>query len=115
MTRLRRITLFIVVLSIILGISAVSSLLDPYSIYGRFSLYVLKPLWASVLNLWSAVDSAPEIRIALASVAGITLALLTMAVIGAVAFKMAVHFATQCVLWVLLSALYRIIQYSVST
>ncbi|MDE6188362.1 MAG: 4Fe-4S binding protein, partial [Duncaniella sp.] len=87
MTRLRRITLFIVVLSIILGISAVSSLLDPYSIYGRFSLYVLKPLWASVLNLWSAVDSAPEIRIALASVAGIALALLTMAVIGAVAFK----------------------------
>ncbi|MDE6122005.1 MAG: 4Fe-4S binding protein, partial [Duncaniella dubosii] len=32
MTRLRRIALFIVVLSIVLGISAVSSLLDPYSI-----------------------------------------------------------------------------------
>ena len=86
MTRLRRIALFIVVLSIILGISAVSSLLDPYSIYGRFSLYVLKPAWAFVLNLWSTVDSAPQIRIALASVAGFVVAVSSMAIIGAIAF-----------------------------
>lgn len=87
MARLRSIMLFIVVLSIILGVSAVSSVLDPYSIYGRFSLYVLKPVWASVLNLWSAVDSAPQTRFAVASVAGMLLSVVMMVVIGAVAFK----------------------------
>ncbi|MCM1076817.1 MAG: 4Fe-4S dicluster domain-containing protein [Bacteroides sp.] len=86
MTCLRRIMLFFMVLSIILGISAITSLLDPYSIFGRFGFYVLKPLWAFVLNLWTGIDSAPQIRLAVASMLGIVLAVVMILVIGAIAF-----------------------------
>ena len=86
-TRLRMVTLFIVVLSIILGISALSTLLDPYSIFGRFGLYVLRPLWAFVLNLWSKIDSAPQIRFAVASITGMVISFVTMMIIGAIAMR----------------------------
>lgn len=86
-TRMRRITLFVVVVSIFLGISAVTTLLDPYSIFGRFGFYVLKPLWGFVLDSWSNIDSAPQVRFAVASFAGMILAFLTMVVIGTLAFR----------------------------
>ena len=44
-TSLRHISLFIVVLSIFLGISAVTSFFDPYSVFGRFGLNVVRPIW----------------------------------------------------------------------
>lgn len=83
-TRLRAIMLFLVALSIVLGISALSSLLDPYSIFGRFGLYVIKPLWASILNLWG---TTPQLRFGVASLAGMLVSVLTMVIIGAIAFR----------------------------
>ena len=86
-TRTRRITLFVVVVSILLGISAVTTLLDPYSIFGRFGFYVLKPIWAFVLDSWSNIDSAPQVRFAVASFSGMILSFLTMVLIGTLAFR----------------------------
>lgn len=84
---LRTAVLFVVVLSVFLGLSALTTLLDPYSIFGRFGVYVVKPLWAEVLNLWSAVDSALPIRFGVASLLGAVIAGLTMLVIGVLAFR----------------------------
>lgn len=86
-TRLRMTMLFIVVVSIILGISALSSLLDPYSIFGRFGLYVLKPLWGFFLNLWSSIDGAPQLRFGVASLTGMVIAFVTMVIVGAIAMR----------------------------
>lgn len=87
LTRLRQISLFIVVISILLGVSAVYSLLDPYSIYGRFCLNIVRPLWAWILNLWTVVDGAPQMRIAFASVLGLVISMVTMTVIAVIAFR----------------------------
>lgn len=83
---LRNMTLFVVVLSILLGISAVTSLLDPYSIFGRFSVYVIKPVWGWILNQWSALNDTPPVRIAVGSMLGTGIAVVTMSFVGAMAF-----------------------------
>lgn len=92
-TSLRHITLFIVVLSIFLGISALTSLFDPYSGFGRFGLNVIKPLWGEVLNLYYGMEKLPPLRIAVASGLGISIAILTMLIVGAIAFR---HGRTVC-------------------
>ncbi len=87
LTGLRFVSLFIVVLSIVLGISAVTMLLDPFSIYGRFASDILKPLWGYILNVWNDMNSLPQVKITVASVLGLVIATVTMLVVGALAFK----------------------------
>lgn len=72
-TGFRYALLALVVLSMGLGISAVTSLLDPYSVFGRFSSYILKPLWGGVQNIISEVNGEPRIRIMTASLFGMVL------------------------------------------
>lgn len=85
--KLRNISLFVVVVSIFLGISVVTSLIDPYSIYGRFCLDILRPLWGWCLNLYSSVAGNPPVKIAIASTLGIVVAFLSMAIIAVLAFR----------------------------
>lgn len=92
-TSLRHITLFIVVLSIFLGISAVTSFFDPYSVFGRFGLNVIKPLWGEVLNLFYQMEKQPPLRVAAASALGMGVALVTMVIVGLIAFR---HGRTVC-------------------
>lgn len=92
-TSIRHITLFIVVLSIFLGISAVTSFFDPYSVFGRFGLNVIKPLWGETLNLFYQMEKQPPLRVAAASALGMGVALVTMVVVGLIAFR---HGRTVC-------------------
>lgn len=92
-TSLRHITLFIVVLSIFLGISAVTSFFDPYSVFGRFGLNVIKPLWGEALNLFYQMEKQPPLRVAAASALGMGVALVTMVIVGLIAFR---HGRTVC-------------------
>lgn len=85
--RLRNIVLFVVVVSILLGISVITSLLDPYSIYGRFCVDILRPVWGAVINVYSSIAGAPPVRIAFASALGMTITLVTMIVVSVVAFR----------------------------
>lgn len=87
MTSLRQTALFIVVLSIVLGISAVTTLLDPYSIFGRFAFDVVRPAWGWILNLWCEANSYPPVKIGIASMLGLVISIVTMLVIGALAFR----------------------------
>ena len=93
LTRLRRTMLFIVVLSIVLGISALTSLLDPYSIFGRFAVNIIKPIWGATLNAWAQIDGAPQVKLAVASAFGMILSVVTMLIIGAIALR---HGRTFC-------------------
>lgn len=93
LTRLRHAVLFFVVLSVVMGISALAVLLDPYSIFGRFAVNILKPLWGLALNVWSQIDGYPQVRIAFASALGAGLSVVTMMLIAAVAFR---HGRTFC-------------------
>ncbi|MCM1354955.1 MAG: 4Fe-4S dicluster domain-containing protein [Staphylococcus sp.] len=87
LTRLRRIMLFIVALSIVLGVSAVTSLLDPYSIFGRFAMEVLRPAWGMILNVWNDFYSYPPVKIGLASMLGLVITIVTMLTISVLAFR----------------------------
>lgn len=87
LTGLRYVSLFIVVLSIFLGISAVTMLLDPFSIYGRFASDMLKPLWGYILKVWNDINSVPQVRITVASMLGLVISAITMLVIGVLAFR----------------------------
>lgn len=87
MTRLRRIMLFIVALSIVLGISTVTTLLDPYSIFGRFAAEIVRPAWGTVLNIWNDINSYPPVRIGIASMLGAAISIVTMLIVGALAFR----------------------------
>ena len=92
-TSLRHISLFIVVLSIFLGISAVTSFFDPYSVFGRFGLNVVRPIWGEILNAWYEIEKQPQLRVAVASGLGISIAVVTMLIVGLIAF---LHGRTLC-------------------
>lgn len=81
LTKCRNISLAIVLIAIFLGISAVTDLLDPWTIYARACDYLAKPLWGVALNL----VADPPVRIALASVAGIVVAALSIIAVGVLA------------------------------
>lgn len=83
LTKVRNLTLIVVVISIFLGISAVLTALDPYSIYSRFCVYCVKPVWYALCNLFSS----EPIRFAAASVTGISVSLGFIGVIGWIALK----------------------------
>lgn len=82
-TALRRAALFVVVVAIVMGWAAVTSLIDPYSIYARFCVYVVKPVWGYAVNLLST----PPVKIAAASLTGIAVATLTMMAVGLTAWR----------------------------
>lgn len=90
---LRYSLLSLTVLSFALGISAVTSLLDPYSVFGRFGTYILHPLWGGILNLFSLIDASPQLRMMSASIFGLVLASVTMLIVAAIAFR---HGRTIC-------------------
>lgn len=92
-TRLRYTMLFFVVLSIVLGISAVTSLLDPYSVFARFASYIIKPLWGLALNVWNEIDGNPQLKVAVASMLGAVLSAVMMLIVAAISFR---HGRTLC-------------------
>ena len=81
LNKCRNISLTLVIISIFLGIGAVTDLVNPWTIYARACEYLVKPLWGFALNL----VADPPVRIALASVAGIIVAALSITVIGVLA------------------------------
>lgn len=83
LTALRNIALFVVVLSIILGISLITSYLDPYSLYGRLCLNVLQPIF----EVGKSLFSSPGFTIVTASITGVCTTLLIIGVIGWLAAK----------------------------
>lgn len=85
--KLRNIVLFIVVVSIFLGISFITTVIDPYSIYGRFCIDILRPLWGLILNLKAMIEGSPAVRIAFASAFGMSLTVVVMIVISVLAFR----------------------------
>lgn len=80
--KLRNIVLSAVILSIFLGISVITSLLDPYSIYGRFCLDILRPMWGWILNLKAWAVGSPQVKIASASLLGGLITILSIAVVA---------------------------------
>lgn len=83
LTRCRNISLFMVVVSIFLGVSVVTVLTDPWSIYSRACSYILKPVWGWTVNL----VSEPPVKIAAASLIGIIVAGISMMAIGLLAAR----------------------------
>ncbi len=75
---LRNISLFVIVLSLLLGVTLLTSLLDPFSIYSRFCVYTVKPLWIRFTDFFTTVPG----RLAAASATGITVGTLTIAIIS---------------------------------
>ncbi len=84
--RLRIVILALVVVSVCLGISAVTSLLDPYSVFGRFASYCLRPLYGGTLNIVAEIEGDPRVRIMAASLFGIILSGVMMLIVGTIAF-----------------------------
>lgn len=83
LTKVRNLSLTVVVISIFLGISIILSFIDPYSIYSRFCVYVVKPVWIAIGNLFSSVP----VKFAAASATGIAVALGFVVLIGWVASR----------------------------
>ncbi|MCM1164368.1 MAG: 4Fe-4S dicluster domain-containing protein [Muribaculaceae bacterium] len=83
LTAWRNISLLALVVSVFLGVSIIVMLLDPYSIYSRFCVYVLKPVWGVVVNIFSE----KSVKMAAASATGITVALILMSIIGYLAAR----------------------------
>ncbi len=81
--KLRNLTLSIVAVSIILGMSVVITFLDPYSLYSRGCVYVLQPVWIWVSNLFS---SRP-LTLGAASATGIISSFVILGAIAAVASR----------------------------
>ncbi len=81
--RLRNLTLSVVVLSIFLGISAVITFFDPYSIYARGCVYLVQPVWLWISNFFSSVP----VTIGAASLLGIVSSFVILGVIAAVAMR----------------------------
>lgn len=81
LNKCRNISLAVVLLAIFLGISAVTDLLNPWTIYARACDYLVKPLCAAVSNL----VADPPVRIALASAAGMSVAGLSIIAVGVLA------------------------------
>ncbi len=82
-THLRNISLFVVVVSVLLGVSVITTLVDPYSIYSRLCVYVLKPIWGFAYNLFAS----KPVMLAAASATGIVVSIVTIAAIGWLAAK----------------------------
>lgn len=83
LTKWRNVSLACVVLAIFAGITLVTSLVDPWSIYSRACANVVKPAWGWFINIFSE----PAVKIASASVFGVTVSAISMGVIGWVAFR----------------------------
>ena len=83
LTKCRNIALFLVVVAILLGVSAVTVLTDPWSIYSRACVYMVKPAWGWIVNL----VSQPPVKIAAASVLGIIVAAVSILIVGLLAAR----------------------------
>ncbi len=81
LSKCRNITLAIVLAAILLGVSAVTDLANPWTLYARACDYLFKPLWGTVLNLFAD----PAVKITVASVAGIIVAALSIIAVGVLA------------------------------
>ena len=83
LTRLRNISLVLTAVSIFLGIGVATSHIDPWGIYSDLCTDVLKPLWGTAVNAFSA----PPVMIASASLTGIAISLTITGVISWLATK----------------------------
>lgn len=72
--------LIVTVGSLLVGISIIPMLLDPYSAYGRIASNIFRPVWLFVTHSLIA-------RVAVASAAGLIIAILTIAIVGALAYR----------------------------
>ncbi len=88
-TAIRNATLIAVIACILVGISVVTSLIDPYSAYSRIAINVLRPAWEageSALFSIGWLANAPA-RIGYASLMAFIIALITLGLIGTLAFR----------------------------
>lgn len=85
--KLRNFVFLAVVVSIFLGISVITSLFDPYIIYKRFCIDILRPVWGVCLNMYAWVTSSQPVKIAVASAFGVTVSIVTMVVVAVMAFR----------------------------
>lgn len=81
LTRCRNITLVIVVVALLFGVVKVSSLVNPWNIYTRTCVYLVKPVWGWMVNL----VADPQVKIVMASVAGLVVALVSIVAISILA------------------------------
>lgn len=72
--------LTVTVCALVGGIAIVPMLIDPYSAYGRIASNILRPAWLFITGNLTA-------RVAIASAAGLIIALLTLAVIATLALR----------------------------
>lgn len=85
--KLPNIVLFGTVVSILLGVSLITSLLDPYSIYARFCVNLLRPLWGWILNLISSMCGTTPVMIASASLLGMSIAVVMILLVAGLAVR----------------------------
>lgn len=83
LAKCRNISLAIVLLALVFGVSVVTHLIDPWSIYSRTCVYIVKPAWGWLVNLMSQTP----VMIATASIAGIIVAGVSIVAISIVAAK----------------------------
>lgn len=83
LTRCRNVCLTIVVVAVMLGLSVVIALTDPWCIYSRACAYIVRPIWGFIVNLFAQ----PPVRIAFASVLGSIVALVSIVIIGVLAAR----------------------------
>lgn len=96
---LRYTVLGIFIVCLIIGFAPVTTLLAPYSAYGRIVNSLFRPLYDLMLNGLAAIDShfewylIPEAELWLRSVTTLVIALLTLVILGVLAWR---HGRTYC-------------------
>ena len=83
LTLCRNLSLGLAFAVMILGVSALISVLDPFGLYSRLCASVLKPLWGMALNLFRE----PGVVVGAATFAGVMTAVVTLSVIAGLAFR----------------------------
>ena len=79
----RNICVGVMVLGVFLGITMITKLLDPFSIYNRFCLYVLEPATQRLIEALGY----PPLKIAAASIFGVISSTVIILIVAAVAFR----------------------------
>ena len=79
----RNTALLMVVSSVLMGVSLLTTIIDPYSIYSRFAVYCIKPLWGVILNL----ISSQTVVLTAASLAGMACSVVIVGIVAWMAWR----------------------------
>lgn len=83
LTRVRYLFIALTVGCLLIGLSSIAAWLDPYSLYARGCVYLVKPVWGWLVNIFA---SSP-VRIGVASLLGSVTSILLLGAVAAVAAK----------------------------